>query len=245
MYSYLIDKIKKVPDIEISEEISTLLDWLDTSDRWGDDLVMYLHYEFEDLSPSKAKLLEEYPDLFETYSKLKDLEYRELDNIIVNWVGKEEVLSSIQREADLEPKLEKLELPRSRTEIISTIKTAFDTNEEFVLKVQSILNMVGIPTNDIYDVDYLIARDILLFGEALVVDGAILDPSTYTVRLAGSKQIFFMDDRVVVGDIKYYVRKASPYDIRGTSFFHPLTLKPYDNRNDYDIAAHLLLILEK
>jgi hypothetical protein len=138
-------------------------------------------------------------------------------------------------------KLDKLELPRSRAEIAEAMRLHYATNTTFFRRVNSILSVGGFK-----DEDKIIAREILLFGEALVVNDLIQAPETYRVKVIPKKGRVFYTEAMTLfeGYIQYYSKMASPYDCRGTSFFNSETLEPYNDRSDSDIACHLILILD-
>lgn len=89
------DCIKNAPTLEIDSEVTEFLYWLDTSDHWGFDLLGTMHNKIENTFPPKLKVINSDPQKLRIYEELKSMSYSDLENLLINWIGKEEILKSM------------------------------------------------------------------------------------------------------------------------------------------------------
>ena len=88
--------VRETPDIEVDKDIADFLYWLDTSDHWGFELWGTMHHKLENTFAPKLKTINNDPDKLKVYTKLKEMSYKDLDIIIINWVGKEDILRGLE-----------------------------------------------------------------------------------------------------------------------------------------------------
>lgn len=121
-------------------------------------------------------------------------------------------------------------LPRNRVDIVKYIRTKYHSDKNFFDKVEGLVKAVNIP-----ECENLI-RELTLFGEAFIYKGRCLVPPEYIlVRKNGNDTLYFYDYpkaniRTQI-KVQAIIRKVSPFDIRGTSFFNLETLE-MENREE-------------